>query len=957
MTIGALSFLSPWLLGGLIALPIIYWLLRTVPPRPRQIAFPPTRILVGLENREKTPDKTPWWLMLIRLLAAALIIFALAEPILNPNRTANFSGNGPVVAVIDNGWSSGSHWPERVRMLERVIDQAERQNRSVVILASAENERSPLRIQAPNDARTRAGGLVPRPYAPDREGALTRLQELLSRTDGASIVWLSDGVDHGKADAFATGLAALPAAQFMVVEVGQNATPLGLAARIGDGGRLKINLVRPFGTSRQGNVVALSARGEALSESRFQMTPGETRKVLDIELPLELRNQVSRVAVVSERSAGAVHLLDAGTKWSRVALFSGSERDRDQPLLGPLYYVRKAMAPYSEIVEHQTSNLSEGMERILKRRPSMIILTDVGTIADDTADSLRKWVQAGGVLVRFAGPRLEQGGDDLLPVELRAGGRTLGGALSWSTPQPLAPFADDSLFAGLTLNKEVVVRRQVLADPAKLSQETAVWARLQDGTPLVTAEGRGDGHVVLFHVTANSAWSDLPLSGLFVEMLRRVATLGALSRGSTDNSGTSTSNASAAPSQAVLSPVQVLDGFGQLIPPPPTASPIARKDFSKVTARAEHPPGFYGPAGRPQALNILGPESELKPLPSLPASFSRLAYEDEASTDLKPWLFAAALALLLLDVIAVLLLQSGGIRRAARGAAALPFVAILGAGLMVSTLPADAQQAGTRSGPASNSIDAERARIATSKVTFGYILTGDAGIDGTSQAGLSGLGRVLNARTAVEPGEPVGVAIEKDEIAFFPMLYWPVIASQQELSAKVLAKVDAYMKHGGMIIFDTRDYGQGMPIGFIQRGASTGKTPLQRLLGKLDLPRIEPVPQGHVLSKSFYLLDEFPGRWSGGQLWVEAGGGETISENKRARQADGVSSILITANDFASAWALDERDLPLFPVVPGGERQREFAFRTGINIVMYALTGNYKADQVHIPALLERLGQ
>ncbi|MEM8972458.1 MAG: BatA domain-containing protein, partial [Pseudomonadota bacterium] len=436
MTIGALSFLSPWLLTGLIALPIIYWLLRTVPPRPKQIAFPPTRILVGLENREKTPDKTPWWLMLIRLLAAALIIFALAEPILNPNRTANFTGNGPVVAVIDNGWSSGANWPERVRMLERVIDQAERQNRSVVVLASAESERGPLRIEAPNDARTRAAGLLPRPYAPNREAALTRLKELVGRAPGASVVWLSDGVDHGKASAFASGLESLQAAQFMVVEVSQSASPVGLAARIGDGGKLRVNLVRPFGGNRQANIMALSARGEALSEARFQMAPGETRKFIDIELPLELRNQVSRVAVVSERSAGAVHLLDAGTKWSRVALFSGTERDRDQPLLGPLYYVRKAMAPYSEVVEHQTSNLAEGVDRILKRRPSMMILTDVGTIADETAENLRKWVQAGGVLVRFAGPRLEKGGDDLLPVELRAGGRTLGGALSWSTPQP-----------------------------------------------------------------------------------------------------------------------------------------------------------------------------------------------------------------------------------------------------------------------------------------------------------------------------------------------------------------------------------------------------------------------------------------------------------------------------------------------------------------------------------------
>jgi hypothetical protein len=50
-------------------------------------------------------------------------------------------------------------------------------------------------------------------------------------------------------------------------------------------------------------------------------------------------------------------------------------------------------------------------------------------------------------------------------------------------------------------------------------------------------------------------------------------------------------------------------------------------------------------------------------------------------------------------------------------------------------------------------------------------------------------------------------------------------------------------------------------------------------------------------------------------------------------------------------------DHPLYPVVPGGERQRDWAFRAGVNIVMYALTGNYKADLVHMPALLERLGQ
>jgi hypothetical protein len=248
-----------------------------------------------------------------------------------------------------------------------------------------------------------------------------------------------------------------------------------------------------------------------------------------------------------------------------------------------------------------------------------------------------------------------------------------------------------------------------------------------------------------------------------------------------------------------------------------------------------------------------------------------------------------------------------------------------------------------------------RAIQATSKVTLAYVLSGDAATDETSRQGLAGLGKFLIARTAVEPGEPFAVNILTDEIAFYPLLYWPVLANARALPEAVLTKIDAYMKQGGMIIFDTKDYGQGVPTGFAMRGE--GGTPLQRMLGNLDIPRLEPVPEHHVLTKSFYLLRSFPGRWDGGQLWVEAESPRDSEQGRQARRVDGVSSILVTSNDFAAAWAMDDRNQPLYPVVPGGERQREWAFRTGVNIVMYALTGNYKADQVHVPALLERLGQ
>jgi hypothetical protein len=956
MTLGPIAFLSPWLLAGLLALPVIWWLLRTVPPRPQRIEFPPTRILLGIDNREKTPAKTPWWLTLIRMLAAALVILALAEPVLNPNRETALTGTGPVVLIVDNGWSSAAQWPARTSMVTRLIAEAEGQSRPVMVVPTAHAGRSTAaKVEAPAAARSTAAAMQPQPFAPDRTAAVQATANALGGATNASVVWLADGIDHDDTTrAFADKLKAVAGSGFAVVDVRPGLEALGTSATVTTGGRLEAQVLRAEGKARAGILHAMSARGQRLGEVPFTLNEGETRAIASFDLPLELRNQVTRIEIGGERSAGAVHLLDARSQWHRVGLYASESQEQAQPLLAPLYYIERALVPFTEIARGEGGNLIAAIDSIMKRNVSVLMLADIGVLPHDVHERIAQWVKKGGVLVRFAGPRLEKGGDDLLPVDLRIGGRTLGGALSWSTPQPLAPFGDEGLFAGLPVPPEVLVTKQVLADPGSLGADVKVWARLKDGTPLVTAAKRGDGQVIFFHVTANSDWSNLPLSGLFVEMLRRITSLGSLGGGGQESLAAEAKDAGSAPTVEVLSPLQVLDGFGFLKSPPPTTQGIAAARIADAKPNAENPPGYYGPVGAPRALNLLTQKSLLKPLPSLPIGVERRAYEGDAAEPVKPQLLMAAMALLFADIVAVLLLQAGGfafMRRASRATAVLGVFA-LAAGVLVATSTSAGAQAPVPPG----SRPADLAAIqATSKVTFGYVLTGDGATDEASRSGLVGLGKYLTARTAVEPGEPFAVNIATDEITFFPILYWPVLPNARPLSADVLAKIDAYMKQGGMIIFDTKDFGQGMPTGYNVRG--DGTTSLQRMLGSLDMPRLETVPEHHVLTKSFYLLRSFPGRWEGGQLWVEAEVPRDSDQGRQARRVDGVSSVLITSNDFASAWAMDERGQALYPVVPGGERQREMAFRTGVNIVMYALTGNYKADQVHVPALLERLGQ
>jgi hypothetical protein len=244
---------------------------------------------------------------------------------------------------------------------------------------------------------------------------------------------------------------------------------------------------------------------------------------------------------------------------------------------------------------------------------------------------------------------------------------------------------------------------------------------------------------------------------------------------------------------------------------------------------------------------------------------------------------------------------------------------------------------------------------AASQTRLAYVVTGNADVDSIVKAGLTGLTLFLAQRTALEAGDPVGVDPAHDELAFFPLIYWPVVPGVAKPPQDALNKIDAYMKQGGTVLFDTRDAIEAAPG---ENGAS--QTPamqtLRELLSSLDIPELEPVPRDHVLTKTFYLLRDFPGRFTSGQTWVEAlpRGDDDEAASKPARGGDGVSPIIITSNDLAGAWAIRPDGQAMLPT---SGRQREFAFRAGVNIVMYTLTGNYKADQVHAPALIERLGQ
>ncbi len=943
-----LAFASPLVLFALAALPALWWLLRLVPPRPRRVRFPPTRILMDIAPKEETPANSPWWLTLLRLLLAAIIILAMAGPLWNPP-AATSGGRGPVLLLMDDGWPSAASFEQRQRVAGEIVASAESAGRAVALVPTARPVID-IALETPSSVRERLRSLEPQPHTPDRAAILPALQKFLGAQPEAEIVWLTDGTDTGRGEAFVGQLAPLVRGRSVTVFEGGTPAPLALAGATNTAGGFTAKVLRPEGgPARPGRVRALDSRGLPLGEAAFAFEDGKTEADVRFELPVEIRNEITRMDILSERSAGAVQLVDS--RWARrtIGVVSGASTDIAQPLLSPTYYLGRALDPFADIRTVEGASPSEAIIRFIEGRVPMIVLTDVGTVTPVARDALNRFIDNGGILLRFAGTRLAGAqNDDLVPVRLRRGGRQLGGALSWETPQALAPFGRESPFADIPVPADVRVRRQVLAEPDGLLADKT-WAQLADGTPLVTAEKRGQGLLILFHVTADTSWSDLPISGAFVDMLKRIAGLSAAGRPAAEG-------LAAVPGQPRAServaPSRVLDGYGGFVRPPATARPIPA-DW-REPATFDYPPGFYGPQEGTIAVNVLGPEERLKRLDIGPLNATIERYRLGEPVDLRSPLVVTALILHLADGLIVLLI-AGGLAQlmAGRRGRTAAWLLLAGGALALAGQPAEAQTRRSQERPivsTGNPVD-DAAIRATQSTRLAYVVTGSREVDDVSRAGLEGLTRFLSARTALEPAQPQGVDIARDELAFFPVLYWPVVAGAEEPAPQALLKLDAYMKQGGMVIFDTRDALTARP-----GQASPAQATLRRILAGLDIPELEAVPRDHVLARAFFILREFPGRYADGVTWVEAIPPAGDDEAARpARASDSVSPIIITSNDLASAWAIDRQGNPLLPV-QGEARQRELSFRFGVNLVMYALTGNYKTDQVHVPALLERLG-
>ena len=903
--LNSISFSSPYALWAISVLPGIWFILKMYPPSPKNITFPPILFLKNLTQKEETSSATPIWLLIFRSLIVLLIIFAFANPVYN--KSSELNNDGPLLLILDDGWPSSINWEKRKQKALEYIEKSDQKNLPIILISSTETDQvdDEIILMSSNDAKAKLDTMNPNPWPSDISFLRNTLKKV-SKEKKYNIVWIWDGINHDKQENYQRIISELSNLGDLEIINYLNDFSTKIISKVKNTGDsdLHVELERSLGTIEEKIFIRiLGLNGEIISRKEVLFPRGERISKIDIQIPSQIRNKISYLEVENLNNAGSIYLLDEKWKKRNIGIFGDKYLFKSQPLLSPIYYLDRALKPFS-------NSIIDNLKNIVSEEISVIFLPDVGKINEELTNSLNKWISSGGILVRFAGPNLIETNDNLLPVKLRASSsRNLGGVLSWEQPAKIKKFLDSSPFNNIEINRDILISKQVIADPNSI-RLSETWASLEDGTPLISAKKIDKGWNILFHVTANADWSNLPLSGTFVEILERIVNLSFLSQDLLIEES--------------LAPYSLLDGFGRLSEPYPFSS-VLNFASKNISINYSNSPGFYGNELYRMAVNL---GEHINPLEPLVVTFPENVEYQKSTPDksiyLKFWLIILAIFLLLIDSLLSLTLR-GKINFNTKNSILKSTMILV---IILFSFPI-------------NNIQANE-EILSLTPSLGYIQTNNEEIDIISAAGLSTLGKVLEQRTSIILGPPKRIIIEEDNISFFPFIYWPIYEGSKSISQQTVSKLQNYIENGGLLLFDTRDANPSKTIG---NEISTEQKLLKQILGPLDLPALIPIPKDHVLRRSFYLLNEFPGRWSGEDVWVEV-----TAENSR----DGVSSIIIGRNDWASAWAkIDNK--PQYVVVPGGEKQREYSYRFGVNIVMYAMTGNYKSDQVHIKSILRRL--
>ena len=895
----SISFANPYAFWVLFSLPIIFWVIKSLPPSPASFNFSSLYLLRAIKTESIVKNKCPIWLLIFRILLIMFLIIYFAKPFLNHNKVEQAKENYVVYANL--GWSTAAQWNKYKNTIKNIMLESEKLNKNFSLVNNFDNQnKNIIKFKSINDLSSYLDKVTPNPWQSQRKNIINELSKI-NYNNKTRYFYIFSVFDFYSDENFDENILINIQKQFPDLEI----INLIDSIKVLEKPLVKkenINIiVKRYGALPENTFVitATSFDEQILLKKEYQFKKNENIIYINEKFPISVINQIKKIDILGERHAASTFYFDDFNKKKVIGILSDGKNYKENPLLSPVYYIKKALNKDNKIIINDLANL-------LLSNVDILIFPDAGTFEEEKSGILDSWINNGGLLIRFAGPKLASSSTRFITSENKIKKiRLLGGQLSWNNDLKIKEFSKDSIFKDLIIPKDVTIKKQLLLNFSE-EKNINILASLKDDTPLVSLKEMGRGNILLFHFTANNTWSDIPITPLFEDFLSRACLLHQKKKNSSLNQVTIKS---------------YINGFGEI---EDTNKIVQFRD--SLSLRNSIPskdifPGIYENNQLSVALNLSG---NLRLNHFENKSSKQIITTNDFSKNLKDiskvflYLF---LGFALLDILASIFIQNDVkfyrfFKNKIKVFSVFTF-------LILSILPDDL--------------------IANDFINYtylAYVKSIDKNKNESSFRGLQTLSKVLERRTSVLIKGVAGIDIEVDDVYHFPFIYWPMSNDFKNLSSKAKRKIKDYFNTGGVILFDGYLLLDKQPL-------NTYK--LKKIVSyfkEITSNELVLINKNHTLSKSFYLLNNFPGRWNKKILLVD---------NSNMNVNDGVSNIILGFNDWASAWALDSNNYPLFPVVPGGEKQRELAYRVGINIVMYSLTGNYKNDQVHSKSILNRL--
>ncbi len=648
-----IDFASPWMLATLPpALLIGFMLMRSIERRPKEVSFPAMFILEMLDDTERDPDRMPWWQQMINYGAISAAVMGAAGPTWNAPDT--FSAEGPVILAVDNGWDSSDNWDDVMQKARDVVKQAYNEKREIILvqMAAPENAQG-YSISSPMDALIALQSLEnvePMPWMVDYT-ALSEGVNAMENGQYGGAFWLGSGLAHDGVQEFVAELQSK--APLYYFENDSESLPVVLDGAEFDKGDYRLSIQRPYDSDALDIRVAGYAQdGTMLAAYDYHFSEGQRKIDVQFDVPelsssQSISSEIFRFSVEGEKNAAAHIIVDDQWKPRSVGLVV-QNRAESESLLSESRFIKTALASHAETILGGVEELVESGD------VSVLVVPDAVTISGVAATKIKDWVEQGGTLVRFAGPNMARDAhtnDPLLPLDLRQGvrgfSRDVSGMAAAGVKGRIGGFDDQSPLRGIARDSDIQIEKQVMVQPGP-DVEDKVWATLDDGTPLISADKRGEGQVVLFHTTANTAWGDLSLSDNFVDMLVGIVA-SAKSIQNEDDLDISD-----------MSPMLTMDGFGVLGTPPGYAQNL---QSLPCEVSSVNPPGLYGGSLSALACNLSTSLDDLQITGDLDDNVQREFYAvANDGYDLKGAAWSAFLILMLAST-AVLMSQQGEFSR------------------------------------------------------------------------------------------------------------------------------------------------------------------------------------------------------------------------------------------------------------------------------------------------------